>query len=80
MYETEIQGKGDIILKSEITYYVLVYVTAFLLISIASWQFWLGHIGSKTPLPNVEKELMTEAQRLLKKEEEGSFLPSPLFL
>ena len=35
-------------------YHILVYVTAFLLISIAPWQSWLDHVGidtRKLPLP-----------------------------
>ena len=33
----------------------------------------------KTPLPNLEKELMMEVHHLLKNMEEGGLFPSPLF-
>ena len=55
--------------------HILVYVTAFLLISIVPWQSRLGHIGSKTPSPSVEEEPIMEAWCLLKNEEEGGLLP-----
>ena len=44
----------------------------FLLISIAPWQSWLDHAGTrKIPPPDMEEELMMEAKHLLKTEEEG---------
>ena len=55
----------------------LVYITAFLLISIMPWQSWLEHIRPKTSLLNVKEELMMEAWCLHKNEEEGG-LPPPL--
>ena len=34
----------------------------------------------KTPLPNIEEEMIMEAWRLLKNEEEGGLFPLPTFL
>ena len=65
-------------------YHILIYVTAFLLISIVPWQSLLDHVGTRTPLPDpappdVEEELMMEAWHLLKNEQEGGLLPLPTF-
>ena len=61
-------------------YHILVYVTAFLLISMAPWQSQFDHVGKRElPLPDGEEELMIEAWHLLKNKEEGGLLPLPHF-
>ena len=53
-------GKGDIMLKPEMIYPILVYVIPLLLISIVPCQSQFDPEGKKTPLPDMEEELMME--------------------
>lgn len=72
--------KGDIILKSNVIYHSLAYVTAFLLISIVPWQSQFDNAGQENSPAPCGGELMMETWRLLKNEEEGNLLPLPIFL
>lgn len=56
-------------------YHTSVYVTTFLPISIAPWQYG----DDKTPLPHSEEELMMEVRHILENEEQDGLPPHPHF-
>ena len=66
-------------LKPEMVYHILVYVTTFSHFRCSmTVPVWLCR-DKKNPPPDVEAELMMEAWRLLKNEEEGGPLLLPAF-
>ena len=60
-------------------YCILVYVTAFLLISIVPWQSQFDHVGTGKLTHRTEEELIVKVWCLLKNEEEGGLLSLPTF-